>query len=165
MFERELRKSVLLYSVVVLLYVPLFGLTTTTNYYTNTAGSPFDVNRQFSRNYNSNYNQSFHSSAHTQSINNSRKPNEYTKFYLDNQTTNRLNNLYNYIANYRAYLHHRYHDTKFPKIKGYNYVKRKTIDLDSLESNFTLPSPLYSLNFDDQSHSNLITILLVAVRR
>lgn len=86
-----------------------------------------------------------------------RKPHEYTQFYLNAQRENAYNNLYNYVANYRAYLHRLYQSPKFGTIKGYNYVRRRSNDLDSLENNQTLPD-VYSLNFD-QPNSNCFLIL------
>lgn len=100
----------------------------------------------------SNYNQRLDQTQSDGRPPNARKPYEYTQFYLNTQRENAFNNLYNYVANYRAYLHQLYQSPKFGTIKGYNYVRRRSSDLDSLEKNQTLPD-VYSLNFD-QSNSN-----------
>ena len=94
-----------------------------------------------------------------QSKTNARKPNEYTQFYLNTQRQNASNNLINFFTNYRAYLHEIYFNSKLPIIKGYNYVRRQTTDLNSLENNLTQPIR-YSLNYD-QLNSNLIKLFSI----
>lgn len=95
--------------------------------------------------------------SHTESgPSNARKPNEYTQFYLNAQRENAFNNLYNYVVHYRAYIHRLYQGPQFSAIKGYNYVRRRSSDLESLEKNQSLPE-VYSLNFD-QSSSNSVFI-------
>lgn len=146
MFKEIIRnKLVLDFFVFVLFYLPLCSSTvinpvTTTPFYHD-------------------YNYGIHNNQKYDSISNdnktkqsSRKPNEYTRFYLNNENQNSFNNLVNYFTNYRAYMQKLYHSSRFPEIKGYNYVNKRSNNLDSLENNLTLPI-VYSLNFD-RSKSN-----------
>ena len=135
----------------VLLCLP-FCCSTTINYGQSLAPAPlYHDTRVF---HNLAYNQRFGPSQPERSPQNARKPNEYTLFYLNAQRENAFNNLHNYVARYRAYINQLYQSPKFATINGYNYVRRRSSDLDSLEKNQSLPE-VYSLNFD-QSTSNFV---------
>lgn len=121
----------------------------------NQASATLNRNYNYYTNSNDNSNRNTFTNRINYDRNYNRKPNEYTQYYLNNQKEYSFNNLFNYFANYHAYIQHLYHDAKYSKIKGYNYIKRSLTDTDSLENNRTLPL-YYSLNLERSSNLSFL---------